>query len=72
MEEAAFSDPLSYGDVFARSGWAPYPGSSAFSGPDSPAWLARTRAEILALRKYPQNWDTYGAPTINPRVLAAA
>jgi hypothetical protein len=73
MEETALSYPLGFDTLGVDSSWpSAAPITTAFSGPDLPQWLVKARAELAALRKYPRDWDSYGAPEIDQRVLAAA
>ena len=41
-------------------------------GPDGLAWAGAVQADIRALRDLEPNWDGYGAPAIDPAVIAAA
>jgi hypothetical protein len=39
---------------------------------DDPGFTAGVQADIDALGRLPSNWDGYGAPAIDPTVIAAA
>ena len=46
--------------------------NSLIVGPDAPDWSGGVQADIRALGDLEPNWDGYGAPAIDPAVLAAA
>ncbi len=66
-----------------RSVWAPQAGASAstwgraseairISGVDRPPWLGQVASSLTDIFSLEQNWDTYGAPRIEPTHVIAA